>query len=211
MDDSALNTEQQFDLEQQFDSEQEIYFYYWLNDLKDKGLVIDFIYEPDPFLLCNEAYVKWNKQLKTKTKEHNNKIIHDLKYTIDFEIEWSDKTDGILTYADDGIYTSSPRNLMYRDSNNKSYIEVKPSFNYQNMNRHVKVKIAWVYAKYNKYIQIITPNKLFQETFYPERYKYTLSGKSLRRSKVNGLYENVIDTHIFVNDYLSNNFKELTN
>lgn len=189
-----------------FDSNQEMYFAYWLEDLKQKGLVIDYVYEPAPFILSNDVKIQWNKQLKTKQKSQESKILSSLQYTIDFKVVWSEETDSILTYTDGGTYDSSPTKLIYRDSNNISYIEIKPSFNYQNMNRHVKVKIAWVYDKYGKYIQIISPFKLFRDTFFPNRYMTTDSKKNARKIKINGKYEEVSDILIFSQQYIRNNF-----
>lgn len=190
-----------------YDSYQELYFASWLEDLKSKGLVLDYQFNPDPFILSNKQTVKWNKQLKTKQKELHKSLLSPVSYTTDFKIVWNPKVDGLLIYKAEGVYNNISNHLIYSDENNVSYIEIKPSFNYQNMNRHVRIKIAWVYQLYNIYVQIIDPIVLFKSTFYPNRYMYTDSKKSLRRAKVNGVTSNISEHVKTIDKY----YKELTN
>jgi hypothetical protein len=184
-------------------SQGEYYFAEWLEDLKIKGLVLEYVYEPNPFILCEEIESEYILQKREGLKEYkkSKKLIHSIKYTTDFKITWSDKADGLLTYTDNKTYKKSVKDLIYHN-NNISYVEIKPSFDYKNMTRYVKVKIAWVYNKYGIYIQIINPEKHFKKTFYPEAYKYTRATKKHRKKKINGEMINVETTHKFINSFI---------
>lgn len=62
-------------------------------------------------------------------------------------------------------------------------IEVKPSFDAHNMTRLFKLNQKWVYQKYGIYVELVIPEKLFKSTFAPKRFRYTDSGKGLRKLK----------------------------
>lgn len=187
---------------EEFNSKEEYHFAQWLEELKKEGLVVSYEYEPPSFILSDEAFVNYNKELKTKQKSVKYKLLRSLSYTTDFKVVWSDKADGLLTYKKNGVYKNSPSNLIHVDDDNTSYIEIKPSFDANNMTRHVKVKIAWVYQKYGTLVQIIKPYKLFKRTFFPDVYKYTDSGKQWRTIKINNVKEEVRDHYNFIKHFL---------
>lgn len=82
-------------------------------------------------------------------------------YTPDFKIEWKSCLECVSS----------------------DYIEIKPSFDSHNMTRLFTVNQKWVYAKYGIYVQKIVPEKLFKQTFIPDRFLRTDSGKQKRKIK----------------------------
>jgi hypothetical protein len=140
-----------------FLSKEEFYFACWLKELKDKGIVKDFIFEPDSFELLDDVRVDFNKQLKTKVRTDSHKLKSSVSYTTDFKILWdTQKSNGILTFNSADNYAKKGLFWLKEDSN-ESYIEVKPEFDMNNMTRHVKIKIAWVYDKYDIHIDLVKP------------------------------------------------------
>jgi hypothetical protein len=69
-----------------------------------------------------------------------------------------------------------------------SYIEVKPSFDFKNMTRLVKINQKWVFEKHHIYINIVVPEHLFNRTFTP--LKYFTTDKSGKPRKIK--YKNKI-------------------
>ena len=48
------------------------------------------------------------------------------------------------------------------------------------MTRLVKINIKWVWSLHNEYVQIVVPEKMFKQTFTPERYMYTDKSNRMR-------------------------------
>jgi hypothetical protein len=184
-----------------YKSKEERFFGDWLNELKDRGFILNYEYEPSPFTLTNHKKCKYTlqKTKRSKPKDSAVKQIHETIYTIDFKIKWDASSEGLFTYKEGGVYIKSPTNLIYMDSHNESYIEIKPAFDYQNMTRYITVKAAWVYERFNKYVQIIKPFKLFDKTFYPTSYAMTDNNKKFRTK--NG--KKIIDTKTFLKSYVA--------
>jgi hypothetical protein len=136
-----------------FDSKEEQWFSWWLDELKEKGL-IQWYERSKPYNLFNGE-----KELKLRAHE----------YTPDFDIYW-DEDD--LKKA-----------ILKPTSGALSIVEVKPSFDAHNMTRLFKLNQKWVYQKYGIYVELVIPEKLFEKTFCPDRFRYTDSGKGLRKLK----------------------------
>lgn len=138
-----------------FDSKEEQWFSWWLDELRGKGFVSE--YQRSVSIPLFEA----NKELKLRAHE----------YTPDFLISWSPG-------AINGLKLD-----WKKDRPNLSEVEIKPSFDAHNMTRLFKLNQKWVYQKYGIYIELVIPEKLFEKTFCPDRFKYTDSGKGLRKLK----------------------------
>lgn len=185
-----------------YKSAEEYHFANYLEELKGEGYILEYEYEPSPFLLCNEYHISYDKQLKTKKKKKEKRIKYALQYTVDFKVKWNTTlSDGVFTYIPGGCYDKLPPFLINKDGT--SYFEVKPNFDANNMTRAAKIKIAWVYDKYDIHIDLIKPTKLFKKTFYPNSYLLTDTGQSWRRRKVKGKYEQIKDlpNTKTINDY----------
>lgn len=164
-------------------SMEELYFLWWLCDLKDYGYVEDAWYEDDVFVL-GKGYDKiYEKQMKTKTKRLNETVIPQNIYTPDFKIKWTEKARGVF-YED----LVSKNKLMHGRRANYmigedlvSYIEIKPDFDFNNMTRYVKIKINWLFQSHGVYVNLVKVPSLFKSTFTPERYILTDNNKKTRR------------------------------
>jgi hypothetical protein len=145
----------------QFDSKEEEWFSWWLDELKDRGYVKH--YDRAISFSLFEAV----KELKLRGHE----------YTPDFEVCWK---LGAINELKLGIHNWP---LLAGFSMEKSIIEIKPSFDAHNMTRLFKLNQKWVYSKYGIYVELVIPEKLFEKTFCPDRFRYTDSGKGLRKLK----------------------------
>lgn len=168
-------------------SKEEQYFAGWLDELLANRIITAYEYEPEPFVLLDKVVGTWDQQLKTKVKTKNTTLFQQVIYTTDFKVTWNtEKSDGLLTYTDGKAYQNKP--LFYLPEGvNETYFEVKPNFDANNMTRAARIKIAWVMDKYSINVELVKPQKLFKETFYPQIYLMSDSGKSPRRKAVNGL------------------------
>lgn len=169
-----------------FKSDEEYWIYGWLLELTIRGYIKSFYYEPTSFELSKISRIKWNKQLKTKSKEQEIRLKDSINYTPDFLVFWNlDKTDGLLTYDSNGLYVNRPL-FFLQEYCNYSFIEVKGSYDRNGGNRDTMTKIGWVYSKLGYYITVLKPLKLFPKTFYPELYLLTNTKRSDRKKKIKG-------------------------
>jgi hypothetical protein len=166
-----------------FQSPEEEHFACWLEELKRTGIVLDYTYEPDPFVLLDPVELTYLKRMKTKSKPISVKLSDKVIYTTDFRVQWNQSlSDGLFTWSDSKEYSSLPE--FYTDSNGISYIEVKPDFDRNNMTRAARIKIAWVQSKFGIHIKLWRTQD-YNRTFYPESMLLTPQGADKRR-KVNG-------------------------
>jgi hypothetical protein len=110
---------------------------------------------------------KWWKQLKTKDKEMESTFLREHSYTPDFVIKW-DKCSEHKLWSSVGL--SRP---FHADSQDYSFIDTKGGYDAQNMTRLFRINQKWIWDKLGIYVQEIVPQKLFKETFTPERYLMT--------------------------------------
>lgn len=164
-----------------FDSKEELYYSWYLDELQDAGYINNYQAQHVFKLLpdVNHAYTKKMKRVEDKEIEYS--IMKGHIYTTDFKIEWNESAKGIF-YED---LTDPPENTPltkahYIANDGISYIEIKPKFDYKNMTRLVKINIKWVWSLHNEYVQIVVPEKMFKQTFTPERYMYTDKSNRMR-------------------------------
>lgn len=163
-----------------YKSEEERIFACFLDDLVASDYIISYEYEPSAIVLCDESVITITKNKKKKTKivveNKQVKLLDSLIYTPDFKVVWNcAKSNIIFTYDDNTIICDKLPPFYVQDG--ISYIEVKPSYDRNNMTRYVKVKLAWIYDKYKTYTNLVIPQTLFKKTFYPDCFFYTKLGK----------------------------------
>lgn len=163
-----------------FDSMEELYFYWWVKELKDNGYILGFIPQPEPFVLSKGLHVKYIKEMKkVPNKELAHTLIEPSSYTADGLIRWADKAFGLFVTNLDGLgddYTDESickdkklLNLLISDFS-FCYIEVKPIFDQNNMTRLARTNIKWVHDNTGRVVNLVIPQKLFAKTFTPKRY-----------------------------------------
>lgn len=167
------------------DSDEEMYFLWWLEELKAKGYVKDYTMQPEAFKLFEGIAYTWYKPKPTKkepnrTEFKENWLLEPAEYTTDARIVWEPKAQGI--FYNPRVPLHSKCNLLIANNEPKgnedvwrqiSFVEVKPSFDQNNMTRLFVTKQKWVYGLYSIYVNLITPVKLFEKTFTPTRYLFT--------------------------------------
>jgi len=166
-----------------YDSDEEMYFHWFLLELKNKGYVEHINLNPQSFDLAAPAKFSISiiKKLKTKTKiiEKEAKLVSGKSYTPDFEIIWSEKAKGIFIGNEEEFL--SEKVLFYANKRLYSCIEVKPLFNMHNMVRLFETNQAWVYSKHGIFVQKVIPQVLFKKSFTPQRYFLTNGAKKERK------------------------------
>lgn len=167
-----------------FVSKEELYFSWWLEDMKEAGFVEDYFYEPTTFLLCEKVVKEYTEiiELKTKTKVNNKQItlLQDLQYTPDFKVVFR-KIPGFFE-----------KNFFIQ--NNVWWVDCKGSFIGRNNNSAITFPLnqKFMYYRHGILVEKIIPQKLFKTSFTPKRYIRTDGDTRLR--KINWKIKNVEDS-----------------
>jgi hypothetical protein len=173
-----------------FDSDEELFFSYYLNELEEHGVIKEWSYHPEKFLLSERIVHIYEKQLKTKSIIKDSVILNNHEYQADFFIRWNPQWYG-------KIYMSLTSKLYVNDfyfiaSNDKHFtvVDVKGTFAGKHNNSAISFPLdqKWTYQKYGIYVQKIVPvprlykgkltpsDSLFPNTFTPKKYLLTPTG-----------------------------------
>ena len=163
-----------------FDSIGEMHFSYWTDQLTREGYIEKVILQPEPYKLSSKVVKKHIKPMKrVADKEVYQTVLREHIYTPDVLIIWNKKAEGIFYITEDSDCKILPHHLFanYQGYRNRDVyattIELKPSFDHQNMTRLASLNIKWVYDKYNHVIEMVKLPDFFKKTFTPDRYLLT--------------------------------------
>ena len=161
----------------EYKSKEELYFSFYLEELKEAGYVKSWGYEVSKFQLTEPYSRSYLKQLKTKVKEEEEFLLHGSSITADFTINWRTKADGIFV-LDDGEAVLKVKDIPFRFQNElsfKSQIEVK-AINESKTSSSYSFPYKQKFCLYlhNVFIQKIKPfdpekKCLFSDTFVPDK------------------------------------------
>jgi len=154
------------------DSPGEIYMCHYWQELKDNGFIKEFK-RGQSYLLSDSLVNNYVEQLKTKSRPKTETILHGHSFNLDFEIHWEDK--GVKKFCTQFGYKWN--NYFICNELGISYIESKPSFDFNNMTRLATLNIKWLWAKYGIFCQVVKNDDLFSKTFMPKTLLKTSKGK----------------------------------
>lgn len=154
---------------------QELYFYYWLEELYNHGY-IDYIHNKQiTYPLNNPLTITWNKQLKTKVKPVDVKLIKERSYTPDFIFRFSKKSKGIFYYEDSESNNIRP---FFPNLNSDNLIHVDTKGEYTRVYTSSITfgdRQAIMWDKHSIFVQVVKPyirlgkKCLFETTFTPAK------------------------------------------
>lgn len=180
---SKAKKEQQYYNGIQIDSIEEQMAVMYFEELIEAGYVKS-IERAETFLLSEKVQNKYTQLVEMKTKikqvEKNQVLLEEHVYTPEFKVNWTEKALYILMTNMGQYNTKITQPFMgnYSDLDNlTSYIEVKPNFDHHNMTRLFKINQKWMYQEHSKFVNLVQPHKLFEETFTPTAYLKTATGK----------------------------------
>lgn len=170
----------------EYDSLGELAILQWLYELKNMGY-IKTIKRAESYLLCDTLtnnYAQQKKGVTSKPMEQN--LLRGHSYTPEFEVIWdlgrsepfvwrmgsrikNDKT--FVGHLNSGDFAKIPADGIV------TVIEVKPSFDQNNMERLFKLNQKWMWDKHKIFVNLIKVNELFPVTFTPKDFLTTPSGK----------------------------------
>ena len=138
------------------DSQEEIDFWNWCLQAQEMGIIKEFKYQPDSFILSQGAKYKLsNGKDRCLFREH--------EYTPDFYIVIDKK------------YINLCDELRVSDPNNDSgyYIDVKGTFQRSDGGRSFSLNQKWMYDKFKIYVHKIIPKEFFKKFGVPKKSCFT--------------------------------------
>jgi len=145
--------------------------YLYLDELKNNGFIIDYIFQPESFGLFEGLKTKFYSLKKNKKNEEIKKygsrefLLNPHVYTADFQVHWSNKSK----YFTQNVNEKLNNDIFFITNNNISYLETKPSFDQNGKTQMFRSYIQpQIWEKHNIYVQIVKPFELFSKTFVPE-------------------------------------------
>lgn len=167
----------------EFKSKEELYFSYYLEELKDNGFVHSWYYETTSFTLTPKVTRTYKKQMKTKVKDVEEFLLHPSSITADFTVIWNNKAVNIFI-SDPEIPVKDINLIPFRVSYHKrvvkyiSLVDVKTirTFRANTSDISFPYKQKFAFMIHSAYIQKIKPfhlhekpSSLFVETFTPKK------------------------------------------
>lgn len=183
-----------------FDSFEEKHFNDWCTPLTKAGYIREVFHEPISFVLSEPIVTSFLQEMKTKTKIVDKFRSHGHVYTPDFLIIWDASAHGIFFdwYAASEDLIPSYKDIPFLAQKSEesgdiyTFVEIKPSFDQNNMTRLATLNCKWTMEKLGEFVQIVVPvpdakgkpkNALFQKTFIPNNFLFT--NKSGKPRKIN--------------------------
>ena len=162
-----------------YDSHEELAMLQWLFELKDSDYIRDLRRAPS-FLLSDALVNSYVIPLKTKSKNGTQTLLQPHSYTAEFLVCWNYKKarDKIIwTLGVDTNRFDKHLIAQKKDDTWCSYIECKPSYDFNNMTRTFILNRKWMWQKYGIFVNLVKKDSLFEKTFTPAEYLKTATGK----------------------------------
>lgn len=161
-----------------YDSLEEFYFFQWCFELKAKGYITS-IERSEPYGLSDAVVNNYIEELKTRSRPKTQILSQGHVYTPEAKIVWSEKAAPIVWVYGTPMKREKHHLFVAHKEGNTIYsvVEVKPMFDFKNMERLARLNIKWVMQRYQKWVNLIKNEDLFKATFTPVSYLHTPSGK----------------------------------
>jgi len=171
-----------------FDSTEELWFRWWIDEVVEAGYIYSYHYHPEQYLLAPAFSYKYDKHLKTRTKELESNLLSPHQYTADYRIDWNKNARGFffLSISDQLNLKSVPFVAQETEDGNNNYysiVEIKAGFSKFHAGREFSINAKWMLQRFGVYVnKVIIGNKkgLFKDTFVPEKYLLTDKTKQNR-------------------------------
>jgi len=171
------------------DSPEELWFRFWIDEVVEAGYIYSYHYHPEPYLLAPAFSYKYDKHLKTRTKELESNLLSPHIYSPDFLVNWHKSARGFffLSISDQLNLKSVPFVAQETEDGNNDYysiVEIKAGFSKFHAGREFSINQKWMLQRFGVYVnKTIISNKtgLFKDTFCPEKFLLTDKAKQNRK------------------------------
>ena len=139
------------------DSLEEVEMYEWLDYALEKGVILDFIYQPKTFNLSEPVDI-------TNSKGKKRSLFREHVYSPDFIIAIERSRTALL----DEVKCDWSR---FKDDVYNAWIDVKGTFNRNS--RSFSIDQKWVWSKHGIYVHKLIPKKFFEKFGILKEFRLT--------------------------------------
>lgn len=187
--------------QREYDSNEEMYFEWWLAELKDNNIVNHYTRDTTIYVLSDNVTIQQEEVLKTKTKIVEIELLPKITYRPDFAVAWNMEHEHIDLFINN-LYLNTKIKNKYSTiyvADHISAIDVKssipPKFSTSYSTLYTfPIKQKWMVDKFKIYVSKVPIPKLFEKTFTPARF--LLTNKTSKERVIN------FDTRT-LNDYIN--------
>lgn len=156
------------------DSQEEFQFYCWIIQAKKMGIVLDYVYQPESFLLTEkQTYVPLFNNPKNKEKHLFAEHIYTADFKIIVDYKFGDKLSSYLKIF---------KNNLDESGNIEIWLDIKGGFMSNGGGRSFSINQKLVYEKHGIYVNKLVPRDFFMKCGCPDRL--FLTEKTKKPSKV---------------------------
>ena len=170
----------------EFDSNEEREFYHWLMELKEKGVILSIVHQPESFRLSDARKLRIEKHLKKSTKVVESHFVNKHIYTPDYLIIWNQEyINKVFFELDFNSIIPANHSSLFKANEGAtggyySYFEVKGTFDQNNMTRLFVINQKWILDVHGIYVNLVIPSELFLKTFVPQKEIFSPKKKTER-------------------------------
>ena len=172
-----------------FASMEERYFQLWIDELEEAGMIDTEEYQPFTAEIAPTKTFKFRKVLKTKTKIEEFNLMQPLRYTPDWELQFSNHFKDLLGCNIQDVYDSAwtKKKPLFVLTDGIWILDVKGSHDPFGDGRNFTFNQKLLMHNCNKYSQKVEMSNekgsFFDKTFTPKRFLYTDKSFSRRKLK----------------------------
>lgn len=175
----------------EYDSLEELAFLQWASELQKIGY-IKSIHRAPSYLLSDSIVNNYAENRVTTSKPATQTILQGHSYTPEFVIIWSKKAKDHIVWDinESSKYTKYFIGTVTESGDYQTFVEIKPLWDQNNMERLFKLNQKWMFQKHNIFVNLIKCPELFDKTFTPKEYLTTKTGRNRTiKWKVKTIYE----------------------
>jgi hypothetical protein len=167
------------------DSKEELYFLWYLQELKDQGFIKAFK-RSKTYTLSNtvsKRFIQPMKKVEDKIKMQT--VLREHAYTPDYTIWWEVESVGVLCTDLEDVFDRHKTKFICQREGDQYYstIEVKGTYDQNNNARITGISMKWLMSKLGIFVTLVKVPTIFEQTFTPERYLLTDKTLKPRRLK----------------------------
>ena len=173
------------------DSQEEWCMFNWIKEMKERGLLLDYVYQPEHYDL-SPRYEYTPYPVKTdKNGEFKKKfLMHPHVYTADFILRFDARNLKLMEYLAQAFKL---RLDDVKDNELTLVVDVKGTFMSNDGGRSFSINQKLMMAVHNIYVQKFVPKVAFKKLGVPKRCTTTMkSGKASKVFKGMNFLENVL-------------------
>ena len=170
------------------DSQEEWCMFNWIKEMKERGLLLDYVYQPEHWELTprfvDEKYANVPKPFKTKF------LMHPHVYTADFTLKFDANNLNLMRYLGQAFKL---RLDDVKDGVLTLVVDVKGTFMSNDGGRSFSINQKLMMAVHNIYVSKFVPKVAFKKLGVPKRCTTTMkSGKASKVFKGMNFMETVL-------------------